>query len=1507
MSKSPSARTSRTSRTSKSSYGVKHWYSQKLAQNNNIFNFTIPENLKSSISYNKTNHHSFNTFFEDEINNKESLFLDLDNKNDNSDIITIHNYHSIDNQDKLYLEKLKEIYTKNYLSRLPDTNFKNKKGQNYPFYQKDLIDKTNVIYEEFEKTYDIDKPIENQIDSEFLQTLKNRLKGLKKCSEDPDETLERKTFYKTQLQNETLNLESLKMNKTKSDIDKIKEQCKSIYWNKVTYDKLITEFDIEKFKTFLIKDNYLQFNLLKTFLPKELFLSNQNIDSLITKIYDSIIKIKNRTYRQYIFGFGSDIKETYFPFRPFLYEIQSMMAGLDYKYICDKFVNWNIMLNLVFNMCSISNTDILFPARFIIPKHNYSLVDKNNNSKGIKIRFIKKQYDLFDDTQTKFIGIISIKNIYINPITKHMNKRLMILFIFKNKNKEHFDRFDTLQGIIPEYFTVNERLRFLNEGSILSHPNITHTELKHFMNLSKYNNITQTKPKIRLFTSNLNNNIIFMANTDYKNPINNNDLDTELNLDFYKDLELFEIEINKKNDTKKNEDAQNTEYFEFIPKHKPLSGGSLINDNAIINYHLKIQTTKKDTNLYKSNPFISGYSYNKFLDQVEQTITMFLTDKNYNEKYTLSTKSLYNYLLISNNEINIQANKFNPKDKSLTITKYIPITTKFFYVAEIFNKFNIFNINKKDNILLFSYDLNYIEYIKYNNYKINNITTVVPVINKILYNDELIKYINYINTVKNIYDIQIINYNDNLYTLPKTHIETIKNKYNIVIYTLYQFDKNLFMYENYLNLPNIFIGALVGLKYTEIGGTFILNFGSVAYKHLADIYLIVSQYFEVHHLYYPEISNLFKKTGTQGIFKKFIGIKDNDYNNLLKILNNIEKIYPNGSNDFNIYDLEIRKKYKITKPIDVILQNKYKYIVGFLDTKPNNPIYDTIKKFNEERYLQQYIYMTKLLTYLNKPLKELKTIKIPTQDQIVSSILYCRKYDIPIFDKYSITTQNSIITKTILHDMYGLHEPILYKFRTLFQTHIIGKIVVNPKFKLLSRTKSKSQSILKSSLFKSKKLKITKTKRKSLSFLNNLFANDNTTSFKHKSHKKYVSKNKSKTHKLSKSKKHTKPNKSLTHSNMSLEDAITYSNNSLIQVGRLMDVRKDFFTTDDPNKLYYMLKEQFRYYKATTPRNVQNLDKKIQFLLKDYNISQAWLKMYEIITDCNLIPTNRKGTYKSFHICEAPGTFISCINNYIHTKTSYDSFEWKSQSLKPRGAKSLATTIGDTYGFIKKYPEHWDFGVDDTGDITNIENIKYYAQMAKDMNINLMTSDCGLPMGDTKYYQVAYASYVSILYSLPQNGTLLYKILSPIDVPLIWNLIYITYTNFKEMYFFKPVQNSQSREFYIIGKGYLGLEQNVLEQLLNLIPKFEDPGFNKEEYDLFNDTYPEEFVIQVQNSCERLASNYVNSIERIIYYVDNIDALGKDYEKHIESYMKEKNEDWIRKYKPMRVDKNFIL
>ena len=80
-----------------------------------------------------------------------------------------------------------------------------------------------------------------------------------------------------------------------------------------------------------------------------------------------------------------------------------------------------------------------------------------------------------------------------------------------------------------------------------------------------------------------------------------------------------------------------------------------------------------------------------------------------------------------------------------------------------------------------------------------------------------------------------------------------------------------------------------------------------------------------------------------------------------------------------------------------------------------------------------------------------------------------------------------------------------------------------------------------------------------------------------------------------------------------------------------------------------------------------------------------------------------------------------------------------------------------------------------------------------------------------------------------------------------------------------------------------------------------------EELDLFRDTYPEEFVAQALAISEKLTTNYVNSIERIIYYVDNNDSLGSHYTRHIDKYIKEKNEDWLDRYRPRKLENKWIF
>jgi hypothetical protein len=151
---------------------------------------------------------------------------------------------------------------------------------------------------------------------------------------------------------------------------------------------------------------------------------------------------------------------------------------------------------------------------------------------------------------------------------------------------------------------------------------------------------------------------------------------------------------------------------------------------------------------------------------------------------------------------------------------------------------------------------------------------------------------------------------------------------------------------------------------------------------------------------------------------------------------------------------------------------------------------------------------------------------------------------------------------------------------------------------------------------------------------------------------------------------------------------------------------------------------------------------------------------------------------------------------------------------------------------------------------------------------------------------------------LPINSSMVYKILTPIDEPLILNLIYVAYCNFKDLIFYKPIQNSQSREFYIIGKGYLGTNYNILEIFYNALEHFTPSN----EYDLFKDIYPIAFVKQIVDISTRLSENYCYTIERNIYYLDNYENITPQFAKMLKDYYNEKNHDWIDKYKPIRIE-----
>ena len=124
----------------------------------------------------------------------------------------------------------------------------------------------------------------------------------------------------------------------------------------------------------------------------------------------------------------------------------------------------------------------------------------------------------------------------------------------------------------------------------------------------------------------------------------------------------------------------------------------------------------------------------------------------------------------------------------------------------------------------------------------------------------------------------------------------------------------------------------------------------------------------------------------------------------------------------------------------------------------------------------------------------------------------------------------------------------------------------------------------------------------------------------------------------------------------------------LFNTGLLIDNRRDF-TIEDPAKqthMYDELKTRFRYYKGK--RLEGRLDMVIMKRFGMKNLNQGYLKLYEILSDCGVIPKSiAGGVYRSFHFCELPGGFINCINNYITTKTQIPNYEWVGTSLSEIG------------------------------------------------------------------------------------------------------------------------------------------------------------------------------------------------------------------------------------------------
>ena len=236
---------------------------------------------------------------------------------------------------------------------------------------------------------------------------------------------------------------------------------------------------------------------------------------------------------------------------------------------------------------------------------------------------------------------------------------------------------------------------------------------------------------------------------------------------------------------------------------------------------------------------------------------------------------------------------------------------------------------------------------------------------------------------------EVITTDSHIYKLLDYKIEPV----DIYTYDNFEMVRHFELMFSHINLISNIIGIISGLKYTKKGGVFIIHMYSIINKTNADLYILAKQYFETAELYMPECVNSFKQSGTWAIFKGFKGISAADFDNLLDIVAQIRKHYPNGVHDSQVYEPDIRAKCWAGKTFPRT-GARVPYITGFFSTGLDEPIYREIIDFNNQIYKRKYDFCNQVLKVMSE-IQYPEKLGIPTERQKLASIKYLKKWGIP--------------------------------------------------------------------------------------------------------------------------------------------------------------------------------------------------------------------------------------------------------------------------------------------------------------------------------------------------------------------------------------------------------------------------------------------------------------------------------------------------------------------------------
>lgn len=298
--------------------------------------------------------------------------------------------------------------------------------------------------------------------------------------------------------------------------------------------------------------------------------------------------------------------------------------------------------------------------------------------------------------------------------------------------------------------------------------------------------------------------------------------------------------------------------------------------------------------------------------------------------------------------------------------------------------------------------------------------------------------------------------------------------------------------------------------------------------------------------------------------------------------------------------------------------------------------------------------------------------------------------------------------------------------------------------------------------------------------------------------------------------------------------------NKKYRIKLLDEIKQQLDTTK--SKLDNEFKRDYfaKYWRACDP--FKNEKEVVAWLGNTYNVSNAWLKCYELLIHFNLLPQELAESDEFIHFDNAafPGSFIVSTHHLVKTQRSWhNKYKWYGSSLLDANEQDKEP-LEDKYKLYKNYPNNWLMHAENNGDVLVPSNqIDFCKQLGA--RVDLYTSDLGFDVSSDYNNQELLQAPANIgqilsgLLVLKKGGSLITKQYTTFE-PITLSIMYAVASFFDEFYLCKPYSSREANsETYLVGKGFrpnVYLKHPYIQAMFDRIATKSDvPLFDAKDYD----------------------------------------------------------------------------